>query len=335
MKTICAYQPDLFPNELFLELTKSIYGTVRPGKTPKESDLRGTSYFLFEDQTPIATATVYSNSELQIDEKSLWMIGNFEALEVDCQDLFAAIESDAQSKGIHQLIGPMNGSTWQEHRFIVDQFGSPFLSEMNHPKYYSEIWKQNGFDVFQTYFSYRDTEISANDERILKLEDHFSTLNLQLRTIDLNYFKQELERIYALCVLAFRNNVLYSDISKEQFVASYLPFQAWLKEDYIWIAENEQQECLGFLFAFENKLNPSGKELIVKTIAKHPSFRYNGLGTLLGNSFMKKAIENEVEAIIHAFMHENNVSKNLSVRFNGERIRKYELLKKVIGKIGK
>lgn len=328
MKAIRTYNPSAFPRELFLELTKAIYGSERPDKLPKESDLRGTSYFLFEDESVIATATTYSNSELKIDEKPLWIIGNFEALEVDCHELFQAIETDAKPTGIHQLIGPMNGSTWQEHRFIVDQFGAPFLSEMNHPKYYSEIWKQHGFAPFQTYYSYKDTEISANDERISKLEDHFSKLNLQFRTIDLTNFEMELERIYELCVLAFRNNVLYSEISKEQFVASYLPFQAWLKEDYIWIAENEQQECLGFLFAFENKLNPLGKELIVKTIAKHPSFRYNGLGTLLGNQFMKKAIENKVESIIHAFMHESNTSKNLSQRFNGECIRTYELLSK-------
>ncbi len=330
MKTIRTYQASAFPSELFSELTTSIYGGVRPDKMPKESNLRGTSYFLFEDETPIATATVYSNGELQIEEKRLWMIGNFEALEVECKDLFAAIETDAQLAKIYQLIGPMNGSTWQEHRLVVDQFGPPFLSEMNHPKYYSVIWKQNGFSMFQTYYSYKDTEISANDERILRLEGHFSALNLQLRTIDLSHFEQELERIYELCVLAFRNNVLYSDISLEQFIESYLPFKSWLKEDYIWIAENEQCECLGFLFAFENKLNPDGNELIVKTIAKHPSFRYNGLGTLLGNRFMKKAMENKVESIIHAFMHESNVSKNLSVRFNGEGIRKYELLMKVI-----
>lgn len=330
MKTFRTYQSSAFPRELFLELTKAIYGSERPDKLPKESDLRRMSYFLFEDEILIATASIYSNAELKIDEKSLLMIGNFEALEVDCHNLFEAIETDAKSTGIHQLIGPMNGSTWQEHRFIVDQFGAPFLSEMNHPKYYSEIWKQNGFASFQTYFSYKDTEISANDERISKLEDHFSALNLQLRTIDLSNFEKELERIYELCVLAFRNNVLYSEITKEQFVASYLPMQSWLQEDYIWIAENEQYECLGFLFAFENKLNPSENELIVKTIAKHPSFRYNGLGTLLGNQFMKKAIENKVESIIHAFMHESNVSKNLSQRFNGEYIRRYELLSKLL-----
>lgn len=328
MKTIRTYQPSAFPKELFLELTNAIYGSERPDKLLKDSDLRGTSYFLFEDETVIATASVYVNSELKIEEESLWMIGNFESLEVDCLELFAVIESDAKSAGIQQIIGPMNGSTWQEHRFIVDQFGAPFLSEMTHPKYYSQIWKQHGFAPFQTYFSYKDTEISANDERISKLETHFSTLNLQLRTIDLSNFEKELERIYELCVLAFRENVLYSEISKAQFIASYLPLQAWLKEDYIWIAENEQRECLGFLFAFENKLNPSGTELIVKTIAKHPSFRYNGLGTLLGNQFMKKAIENEVESIIHAFMHESNMSKNLSQRFNGECIRTYELLSK-------
>lgn len=322
-----------FPSELFLSLTEAIYGNPNRDKLPKQSNYREMSYFLMDNKNARATATVYSNSALQVDGKSAWMIGNFEALDVDCQELFAAISIDASAVGVDQLIGPMNGSTWQEHRFIVDQFGAPFLSEMSHPKYYPELWKQNKFSTFQRYFSYKDSAIITNDEGFSKLEQHFSSLKLTLRTIDLSNFEQELERIYELCVRAFRKNILYSEISKERFVASYLPFHTWLKEDYIWIAENDQKECLGFLFAFENKLNPTEKELIVKTIARSPSLEYNGLGTILGNQFMKKAIENGVTSILHAFMHESNTSKNLSQRFNGECIRTYELFSKNLGSI--
>ncbi len=320
-----------FPSELFLSLTEAIYGSQRPDKMPKQSDYHEKSYFSMEGEKAGATATVYSNSALQVDGKSVWMIGNFEALDVDCQELFAAITLDARAVGVDQLIGPMNGSTWQEYRFIVGQFGAPFLSEMSHPKYYSDLWKQNEFSTFQRYFSYKDSAIIANVEGISKLEQHFSFLKVTLRTIDLTSFELELERIYELCVRAFRKNILYSEISKEQFVASYLPFQMWLKEDYIWIAENDQRECIGFLFAFENKLNPTETELIVKTIARSPAFEYNGLGTVLGNQFMKKAIENGVTSILHAFMHESNTSKNLSRRFNGECVRTYELLSKNLG----
>ena len=332
MRTIKTYSRADFPTEVFLQLTEKIYGSQRPDKLPKPNNLRGVSYFLIENEQALASATVYSNPEVKDDEKSLLMIGNFEALEVDCKELFGAIEMDARRAGTDKLIGPINGSTWQEHRFIVDQFGAPFLSEMTHPNYYSQLWKQNEFETDQTYFSYKDTAISANDERIVKMERHFSDLNIRLRTIDLANFEAELEQIYALCMLAFSSNVLYSEISKEQFIASYLPLQSMLNEEYIWIAENQQNECLGFLFAFENKLNATENELIVKTIAKHPSFRYNGLGTLLGNQFMKKAIENDITSIIHAFMHQNNTSKNLSQHFNGECIRSYELLSKKLSK---
>lgn len=321
-----------FPTEAFLALTQEIYGSSREDKIPKDSSLRGATYFLLEDDRAIATATLYSNSVLKVDEKPVALIGNFEALHVDCQELFRAIETDVANDKVGHLIGPMNGSTWQEHRFIVAHFGAPFLSEMTHPEYYHELWKHNNFETYQSYFSFKDTEISANDERLAKLERHFSGLNVQLRMIDLDNFKQELEQIYDLCILSFSSNVLYSEISQEEFISSYLPLKSMLKEDYIWIAENEKQECLGFLFAFENKLNPTENELIVKTIARHPSFRYSGLGSVLANQFMNKAIENKVSSVIHAFMHENNVSKNLSQRFNGHSIRRYELLSKKLSK---
>lgn len=328
MMRVQTYSVTDFPKELFLELTSTIYGSPRTDKLPKNSEYQSISYFLFEDDQVRATATIFINPALSKEGKKISLIGNFEAIECDCSLLFQAIENDAKQQGATQLIGPMNGSTWNDHRFIIGEHGVPFLSEIAHPNYYPSIWEKSNFNVFQSYFSYRDLELDSNDERLVKLERHFEKLDLRLRTISLADFETELVNIYQLCMRAFSENVLYSEISQEQFIASYAPMKSFLNEDYIWLAENKNNECLGFLFAFENKRNTTENELIVKTIAKHPSFRFNGLGTLLGNRFMKKARENGVTSVIHAFMHENNVSKNLSQRFNGEKIRSYALLAK-------
>lgn len=224
----------------------------------------------------------------------------------------------------------MNGSTWHEHRFVTEHSGTPFLGEISHPDYYADIWKQSGFKVFHTYFSYKDSDICFDNESNLKVEERFSSMKIKIRNIELSYFEKELTGIYDLCLKAFSKNVLFSGISLSEFTGMYLPLITWLNEDYIWIAENEQRECVGFLFAFENKLNHSENEIIVKTVARDPSYHFNGLGALLAYRFMKKAKEKGATSIIHAYIHEKNISKNLSRRFHGQAFRTYELLIKHI-----
>ena len=330
MKKVKQFSRDEFPKTLFLELTHKIYGTERVDKLPPGSDYQQDTFFLFEGDKVMATATIFLNPQLNSNDNTVLLIGGFETIDSECKLLFEAIEQRGKELGVNQLIGPMNGSTWNNHRFIIGGQQDLFISEISHPDYYPLIWETNNFRTFQTYHSYKDEKMDSNNGRLLRLEAHFDKLNIRVRKIDLSVFESELARIYKLCIRAFEHNVLYSEIAEQQFIGSYAPLKNGLKEDYIWLAEDEEKRCVGFLFAFENKWNVNEHQLVVKTIAKDPRFRFNGLGTLLGNRFMEKARANGVTSVIHAFMHKKNVSKNLSERFNGELIRTYALFSKMI-----
>src|SRR3546814_4262636 len=67
----------------------------------------------------LATAVLYINPHIQYKNTRVGVVGAYRAVEdkeaVAC--LFRAIEKLARAAGLDFLIGPMNGSTWEDYRF--------------------------------------------------------------------------------------------------------------------------------------------------------------------------------------------------------------------------
>ena len=68
--------------------------------------------------------------------------------------------------------------------------------------------------------------------------------------------------------------------------------------------------------------NRREKSLIIKTLAQIPDYKYRGIGSYLTEYMHKKAKDAEYDNIIHALMHENNVSANI---LSGELYHEYKL----------
>ena len=88
------------------------------------------------------------------------------------------------------------------------------------------------------------------------------------------------------------------------------------------IAENEKTEAVAFIFGFDNLYNRQEKSLIIKTLAQIPDCKYKGIGSYLTEYMHKKAYLAGYNNIIHALMHESNVSANI---LKGEIYHEYKL----------
>ena len=65
------------------------------------------------------------------------------------------------------LIGPMNGSTWDNYRFSLHNNFNNFLLEPYHPVYYNQQFLSAGFKPIAHYSSRMNTDFFCDEETVL------------------------------------------------------------------------------------------------------------------------------------------------------------------------
>lgn len=231
----------------------------------------------------------------------------------------------ARERGCRYVIGPMNGSTWDTHRLMLNPERPLFFSETFNPLYYNEIFGQNGYDLISRYASHITQKLVYDTPALLNLKQQAAEAGYVIRPMQKEVFRDELRRIYPLCMAAFRSNFLYASISEAEFVVRYLPLAPMLDPTFALVAEDATGTPVGFMLCLPDVLRPDGTQLIIKTVARHPVLAPKGIMAVLGNEIYRRAAERGFKTIIHAFMHETNRSNRLSGWFGGEAYRAYAL----------
>jgi hypothetical protein len=235
------------------------------------------------------------------------------------------------SKGFEYAIGPMNGSTWYSYRAIKDQGDvPPFFMEYFTPEFWPEIFNLSGFEEIASYSSARANQILYEDPSIVKFEQKKANLGLIVRNFDLKNARRDLSAIHSLSINSFSNNFLYTDISLEDFLVLNEKVLPFIDPDLFLLAEHNGS-LVGFVFAIPDILcNPnseSGRSVIVKTVAKISDRAYAGLGNYLVYSVHQVAGRKGYRSVIHALMHDQNGSVNISDK-SAKTIRRYALFGK-------
>lgn len=322
-----------FPLEVYGELLEKIYDPETAATKRRELPslcYSGNVFVLFENKVPISTCTLFINETASGVLKNSAFVGFFETVTTKCEELFRSMEEFAISRGIERLIGPVNGSTWETYRYMEPSDHPLFLTESYHPAMYPEIWKKNGFEPMSAYWSALDLTMDDQDEKTKSRLSFFQKMGIQVRTIDLDRYEEELQKIHAFSAKAFADNFLYTPIPLDRFKEKYLPLKELIDPAFVILLEDSKKELVGLNFCLPNKFNTNKKQLIVKTLARSLAPEYRGLGLVLSTLFMKAAKSQGYESVVHAFMHEKNISTNISKNFNGQIIRKYLVYSKQI-----
>lgn len=262
---------------------------------------------------------------------STLIAGNYECID-DAEvasALLQAVTDHAVADGYTRIIGPMNGTTWYTYRFCMGVQQDPFLSEMIHLATYPEQWRQNGFTVMADYVSAIDRVMRNPTQDELTLEKNFLENGVRFRTMDLTNYRQELERIFEFCMQAFRRNLLFTEIDMEHFLEKYVGMQTMIDPELVIIAEHGSQ-IVGLCFTFPDTLCAHEKRLVLKTLARDAAAEYKGLGSVLVRQLTSKARSKGFDSVIHALMYAGNFSASLSVQFDGEIFRRYQLFHKKV-----
>ncbi len=275
----------------------------------------------------LAKASLYINPHHKVKNQQACSIGDFE-----CPDdqivfdfLLDHIVAELGRLGFYRLIGPMNGSTWDQYRLLTKANYGPFLLDVDTPTYYLGLFENYGFTRLANYKSTFAEKLVVNWDKVSSVYDGLVKKGVEFRGFKKEEAGAEFGKISDLCQLAFRANFLYSPISKSDFVEKMMPSLTLINPRYTVLAVLEDN-VVGFIFSYADLNDKSGKTIVVKTLARDPSKDYQGIGSVLSSIVMKQAKEDGFEKGIHALMVNSNTSTYISKKFKAEVMREYALM---------
>lgn len=289
---------------------------------------------LIQDGKTVGRIGIYLNHELNKDGRKAGTLGNYEAIDdqrVGTRLLEAGI-AILEEAGIEYVIGPMNGSSWDQYRFELHPDRHRFFLEPQNPSWYHTHWKAAGFQVIGEYASNIDRQMKVHANSVSRIDD-WSRRGIQVRKINLDRYEEELELLFPLCLEGFQQNHLYTPISKSSFLAKYLPIKTAIDPEWVLIAENDDGSPGGFIFCFPDHWNQSNRQLVIKTLVRKPGKEWAGIGSILSAIIIQKAQKAGFEAVIHAMMFHAGGGNAISAKYKGEMIQEYALLGREIGKM--
>ena len=259
------------------------------------------------------------------------VIGHYAAVddEVAAAVLTAALQQLRQV-GSTIAIGPMNGTTWRNYRFVTEPGEQPpFFLEPTNPAEAPRQFERAGLSSLASYFSALNDDVSRPDVRREQMEKKIADAGITIRSANSD-LGPELARIYEVSKVSFQKNFLYTEIPESEFVAMYRPLLPIVRPELVLIAE-QAGRCVGYLFAVPDlAMKTRGLAIdtfIIKTVAVLPEPQVRGLGSLLVARAQQIGHELGFRNCIHALMFEDNISLNIS-RHYASVMRKYTLYSK-------
>ncbi|MCB0642283.1 MAG: hypothetical protein KDC44_11615 [Phaeodactylibacter sp.] len=283
------------------------------------------SYLLRQDGRAIGSIALYHNPGHQLEGQPATCVGYFHCVN-DTQaakKLIDAVVADTRALGIQQIIGPLNGSTWENYRFRTTDEPPAFFLESAHPVYYKDLFRACGFQPIKSYYSFLVEPLQPMSDRASKRRTQFEAAGIRFRPIDPNHYERDVRRMYDLCLIAFKDNFLYTPYPWEAFAKKYSLLESIARPEMTLLAE-EGDQVVGFVFMIDDVLCTEEKRFVFKTYAVHPGIKYAGLGAVISQQVTEALLQEGYTSSIHAFVIEGSPSYNASSS-NSKVYREYQL----------
>jgi hypothetical protein len=321
---------DVAAREDFLRLPALVYRGDPNHNATARADAQaalerpGTVHFLvaLADGGPVARLVARLSPALRDGEgRPYGMLGSFEAVEggeAAVRELFEQATGWLRNAGAGPIIGPMDGDTWHRYRVVSESDGSPpyLLEPVSDPGSH-EAFLAAGFAPISHYMSARGL-----------LQDAIAPEAPQIAGITVTRWdgtrsEALFDRLFESSTGAFARNYFFKPITKEAFLKLYEPIIPLIDPRHVLFARDPGGNLVGFLFGIPDRLEgPQPKTVILKTYASG----LPGVGHLLADTFHREALALGYAQVIHALMHESNVSLQRSKRYGAHVFRRYALM---------
>lgn len=238
-------------------------------------------------------------------------IGEFDFYSVeDGAALLNEAAEIARTNGLSALLGPMDGDTWHAYRAVTASDGSPHfrLEPRSGPNDVAAL-TMAGFVPAARYMSSRAPVPSASGPAPAEP-------GIRVVAWDGEGAEGLLDRLFAMAGASFADKLFFKPIDRGAFLDLYRPLLPLVDPRLVLFALDEAGGIQGFLFGL-----PEGETAILKTYAG----RRRGIGRLLAYHFHELARELGFRHVVHALMHEDNVSLRRSAQHGGDVFREYAL----------
>lgn len=286
------------------------------------------------DGTPTARCSLWWSSTPSHEGQRLGYIGHYAARDAGAATELLRHACEQLAPHADLAVAPIDGNTWNRYRLLTERGTEPvFFLEPDNPDDWPAHFRENGFTPLANYFSALNDDLTRRDPRTDELMSRLTTQGIRIRCLNLEGFEDELRALCSLSLVSFQQNFLYTPISEQDFLAQYLPIQAYICPDLVLIAEKEGRP-IGFLLAVPDLLQARRGQaidtVILKTMAVDPQYTGGGLGTLLLTHCQDEAARLGYRRAIHALMYEANNSRRIS-RHSARTIRRYTLFARPLG----
>ena len=211
------------------------------------------------------------------------------------------------SQGCEVALGPVNGSTWYDYRFALQQ-GRPFLADVGQPDAWPVQWRAAGFSEAERYVTYAFDRDRFSETSTSAYGRRQATRGVVIESVSANNFDEVLPEIHALCLESFVDNPLFQPIGFDEFLGLYAAARQIVDPRYTLIARGRNGRLLGFALAFLNLLDANAESLVIKTVATRRAASATGIGAWLTHQVHRRAADEGMQRIYHALMHERNPS---------------------------
>jgi hypothetical protein len=234
------------------------------------------------------------------------------------QRLLEQAADTLRSEGFEGLIGPMDGDSWHKYRLVSESDGSPaFMLEPQSGRHDQAVFEGAGFEPISHYVSSRARLIDTIGP------EPFQLPGITVTSWDGEGAERLITQLFELSGAAFAGNHFYKPITLESFLELYRPVLPLLDPRHVLFAHGPDHRLVGFLFGMPDRLATDGKPAaILKTYASG----LRGVGRLLADSYHRRAFDLGFTEVIHALMHEDNVSRERSALHKAEVFRRYALM---------
>lgn len=242
-------------------------------------------------------------------------------LELVCREL--------RDHGCTLAVGPMDGSTWRNYRFVTGSRGDPpFFLEPVNPRSWPAEFEEKGFRPMATYSSSIDERMEEEDGPSLRAAARMADLGVKVHHLSMDRFEEELRSIHPLITTSFQNAFLYQPITESAFVAQYQGIRPYVQPSLAFIATHANRP-VGFIFTVPDSSpasagRPGAPTAVIKTLAVLPGRQYAGLGVHLTAVSRRAARDLGFRRLIHALMQDSNSSRCIRSGYTSP-LRRYTL----------
>lgn len=301
-----------FIGDSHLDLEASEYAKVNFIYLNEEMDILSTVVQKFENMKILALCDEYkeyvyqdANVVLMVNKnqqeyQNLFSFLNLSKNNEINKTLFKMMEDDAKTKGMKNIVGPINYSSWFDYRLPIDNFDTTFIPDIQGTKEDVEFLYNNGYNNLYTYASTLAT-VNKRLEMVSKRNklpsQYYDELVVGSSVFD--YTKE----IFELSSKCFKEGYLYSDVPYDVFNDIYMK---WLKKlpfdiDLYMIREKETSKLVAYGICYYDTFN---KMYVCKTAAVDKEHQKTSVVMQLAKVVFERAKHHNSDKILYHFQNE-------------------------------